>query len=93
MTHEEIMEKLTEIFREVFDDETLCICDRTTADDIDDWDSLEHINLVEAVEQEFGVKFRMQEVSGMKNVGEMAEIVRSRISDQPQKKKHGLFRK
>ncbi len=93
MTHEEIMEKLTEIFRDVFDDEEICLSDDTTANDIDGWESLEHINLVEAVEHEFGMKFRMQEVSGMKNVGEMARIVRSRITDTPEKKKRGLFRR
>ena len=47
----------------------------TTADDIDDWDSLSHITLMSAVEEEFGVKFTMGEVSGMENVGEMAEII------------------
>lgn len=79
MTQDEIMEKLNEIFREVFDDASLKITEKTTANDVEDWDSLEHINLIEAVEQTFGMKFRMQEVSGMKNVGEMAEIIRTRI--------------
>lgn len=92
MTHEEVMAKLTEIFRDVFDDNRIVIDDNTTADDIDDWDSLEHINLVEAVENEFGMKFKMQEVSGMKNVGEMAEIVCSRSTGVKKKKKRGLFR-
>lgn len=79
MTQDEIMEKLNEIFREVFDDASLKITEKTTANDVEDWDSLEHINLIEAVEQTFGMKFRMQEVSGMKNVGEMAEIIRTRL--------------
>ncbi len=92
MTHEEVMAKLTEVFRDVFDDNRIVIHDNTTADDIDDWDSLEHINLVEAVENEFGMKFKMQEVSGMKNVGEMAEIVRSRSTGVKKKKKRGFFR-
>lgn len=93
MMHEEVMERLTDIFRDVFDDETICINEMTTADDIDDWDSLEHINLMEAVEQEFGVKFRMQEVSGMKNVGEMADIICERIAGDSKQKKRGLFRR
>ena len=50
----------------------------TTADDIDDWDSLEHITLISAVEQEFRMKFKMGEISGMRNVGEMAEIIAER---------------
>lgn len=91
MTHEEIMAKLNEIFQDVFDDDSLVIKDQTTANDIDDWDSLEHINLIEAVEKEFGIKFRMQEVSSMKNVGEMAEIVSERATGEPKKKKRGFF--
>lgn len=91
MTHEEIMAKLNEIFQDVFDDDSLVITDQTTANDIDDWDSLEHINLIEAVEKEFGMKFRMQEVSSMKNVGEMAEIVAARTTGEPKKKKRGFF--
>lgn len=90
MTQEEIMAKLNEIFQDVFDDEAIIVTEKTTANDIDDWDSIEHINLIEAVEQEFHMQFRMQEVSGMKNVGEMAEIIASRITAK--KKKRGLFR-
>ena len=55
------------------------VTDETTADDIEDWDSLAHINLVAAVEARFGVKFHMGEVVSMKNVGEMADILLSRI--------------
>ena len=78
MTHEEIMQKLNAIFQDIFDDDSIVVTESTTADDIDEWDSLEHINLVDTVEKEFGMKFRMQEVSGMKNVGEMAEIIAQR---------------
>lgn len=78
MNKNEIMERLNEVFRDVFDDKRLVVDEYTTADDIEDWDSLEHINLIAAVEQEFKMKFKMKEVSGMKNVGEMAEIVRER---------------
>ena len=81
MTHEAIMEKLNEIFQDIFDDDTLVITENTTANDIEDWDSLEHINLVSAVEKAFGMKFRMQEVSGMKNVGEMADIIAARAEE------------
>ena len=78
MTAAEIMPRLTAVFRDVFDDDSIVITPRTTADDIDDWDSIEHITLIGAVEDEFGVKFRMGEVSGMKNVGEMIEIIAQR---------------
>ena len=56
-----------------------------------EWDSLEHINLIDAVEQEFHMQFQMKEVSGMKNVGEMADIVANRATEKP--KKRGLFRR
>ena len=55
--------------------------EETTADDIEDWDSLEHINLIAAVEQEFGIKFSMGQVVAMKNVGEMADIIMGQIKD------------
>ncbi len=78
MTMEKIYERLNTLFRDFFDDEDIEIDEDTTADDIDDWDSLNHITLMSAVEQEFGVRFTMGEVSGMKNVGEMAEIIKAR---------------
>ena len=80
MSREEVFEKLNEVFRDVFDDDEITVTDTTTADDIEDWDSLEHINLLAAVEQEFGMKFNMGQVVSMKNVGEMADIILSQIS-------------
>lgn len=79
MTREAIYEKLNEVFQDIFDDETITVCDATTADDIEDWDSLEHINLVVAVEKKFGIKFNMGEVNEFKNVGEMVDIIEKRI--------------
>ena len=75
MTRAEIYERLTAVFRDVFDDESLVIGDETTADDIDDWDSLTHISLLTAVEEEFDVRFDMKAVHGLKNVGEMADLI------------------
>lgn len=79
MEKEKIYEKLNLVFRDVFDDDSIIVNEETTADDIDDWDSLEHINLVVAVEKEFGMKFSMGEVTTMKNVGDMVEIISERI--------------
>ncbi len=73
--NEEIYERLNKVFRDIFDDESIVVKPETTANDIEDWDSLEHINLVVAVEQEFGIKFNMNEVTTMKNVGEMVDII------------------
>ncbi len=80
MTDEKIYRRLEKIFMEVFDLDDVDIDAETTADDIDEWDSLEHINLIEAVEDEFGMKFKMGEVSTMKNVGEMVGIIKSRMT-------------
>ncbi len=79
MTREEVFEGLNEVFQDVFDDESIIVTDETTSADIEDWDSLEHINLIVAVEEKFGMKFNMGEVTSMKNVGEMADIILSRI--------------
>ena len=79
MTREEVYETLNGVFQDVFDDESIEVHDETTSDDIEDWDSLEHINLIAAVEQEFGVKFNMGQVVSMKNVGEMVDSILSQI--------------
>ena len=79
MTREEVYENLNEVFQDVFDDEEITVNDTTTAADIDDWDSLEHINLVVAVEKKFKIKFNMGEASSFKNVGEMVDIILKRV--------------
>lgn len=78
MSREEVFKRLNQIFQDVFDDESIAVQDTTTADDIEDWDSLEHINLVVAIEKEFEIKFNMGDVSKMKNVGEMADLILQR---------------
>jgi len=80
MTRETVYVKLNEVFQDVFDDDSITVNAETTADDIEDWDSLEHINLVSAVEKTFGVKFTMAQVVGMKNVGEMVDVILAAIS-------------
>ncbi|MCI8416141.1 MAG: acyl carrier protein [Lachnospiraceae bacterium] len=79
MTREEIFSGLNQVFQDVFDDEEIQVTEDTTAEDIEDWDSLEHINLIVAVERHFGMKFTMGEVTGMKNVGAMADIIGERV--------------
>ena len=75
MTRAEVYETLNQVFQEVFDDDGIQVNDDTTAADIDGWDSLTHINLIDAVEDEFDVRFDMNDVVGMKNVGEMVDII------------------
>ena len=78
MDMKEIFSRLDKVFRDVFDDDTITVNPKTTANDIEDWDSLEHITLISAVEREFKMKFRMGEIASMKNVGEMAQIIAKR---------------
>lgn len=82
MSREEIYKELDEVFQDVFDDEDIHVEDSTTADDIEDWDSLEHINLVVAIENKFGIKFNMNEVTSLKNVGEMVDIIVERTKNE-----------
>ena len=79
MTEAEVFERLNKVFCKVFDDKSIQLTRATTAKDIEDWDSIEHITLIGAVEKEFKMRFQMKEVSSMKNVGEMVDIIRSRI--------------
>ena len=78
MSRQEIFEKLNEIFSDVFDEE-ITVTPETTADDIEDWDSLTHITLISEVEDAFDIKFAMKDVLGMKNVGEMADIIEKNV--------------
>ncbi|MCR5789845.1 MAG: acyl carrier protein [Lachnospiraceae bacterium] len=79
MEREEIMEKVTEIFRDVFDDEELVITDSTNSDDIEDWDSLEHISLIVSMEKEFSLKFDIKQVNQLENVGQMVDLIREML--------------
>lgn len=82
MNRNSIQNKVTEIFHQVFDDEDLVITDSTCAQDIEDWDSLEQINLLIAMEKEFHVKFHIREVNHLKNVGEMIDLIERKLSEK-----------
>jgi len=75
MSRVEILEKVTVIFRDLFDDDRLDIDDTTSAEDIEEWDSLMHINLITAVQSEFNIRFSMDDIYKMKNVGAMIDII------------------
>ena len=79
MTRNDIFKNLNEVFCDVFDDDNIKINDNTTSKDIEDWDSLEHINLIVEEKKKFGMKFNMGEVTTMKNVGAMVDIIENRI--------------
>lgn len=75
MTKEEIRQSLIEVFREVFDNDTLVLQDETSADDIEEWDSYMHINIVVATEMRFGIKFQTTEIEALRNVGEFVDLI------------------
>ena len=78
MMNSEIYQRLTDIFHDVFDDESLVLTPELTANDVDEWDSLSHIRLVLGVEKAFSMKFNASEVARLKNVGEFVELIRSK---------------
>lgn len=67
--------KLTQVFHDVFDDDTIVVHPQLTADDVDEWDSLTHIRLVIAVEKAFGLKFSAAEVEQLRNVGDLVTLI------------------
>ncbi len=79
MTREEALAKVTEIIREVFDDEDIVVTENTVANDVDGWDSLMHITLIGTIEDEFDIKFAMKDVVGMQNVGQMLDLILEQV--------------
>lgn len=79
MSKKEILSKVNEIFVDAFDNEDLVIGFETTASDIEGWDSIMQVNLIEMIEDEFHIRFSMEEVVDMADVGAMIDIIISRI--------------
>lgn len=75
MQRTEIYDKLTDIFRDTFDDPELVLGPQLTADDVDGWDSLYHIRLMLTVQEAFSIKFSALEISNLKNVGDLANLI------------------
>jgi len=80
MTREEILNGVQEIFRDVFDEEDLIVEESSNSDTIEDWDSLNHINLVSAIEMEFGIRFALGELTALKNVGDMIDLMLKKLA-------------
>ena len=79
MSREEVLSQLQDIIRDVFDDDSIEVTADTVASDVDGWDSLMHITLIGTVEDEFDIKFAMKDIVGMKNVGQMADLILEQI--------------
>lgn len=80
MERNEVLDRVQEVFRDVLDDEEIVLTEQTTADDVDDWDSLSHIQLIVAVEKAFHVKFTSKEILSWKNVGELVDSILTRTA-------------
>jgi len=74
------LDNLEPVFREVFDDGSIILSRETTADDIEEWDSLTHMNLVIALELKFKIKFALGELQKLKNVGEMLDMINRKLT-------------
>jgi len=77
----DILEKLQPIFQDIFEDDELLITAESNAATVEDWDSLAHITLIFAIEQEFEIKFALGELEAMKNVGDMVELMQKKLSE------------
>ncbi len=83
MTNADILAGLTEIFHEILDDDSITLTTDTTADDVDGWDSFNHINILVAAESRFHVKFRTAEIEELKNVGDFVQLIAQKMADAP----------
>lgn len=79
MTRVEIMEKIQGICKDVFEDEAVVITEETTAADVDGWDSLTHLSLMNELEEVFDVEFMLDEVIGAAKIGDLVDIIEQRI--------------
>lgn len=79
MERNEVIKKLTPIFREVFSEPNLEIRDEMTAADVENWDSLTHMLMITKVEDELGIKFKLKELNRLKKVGDLISIVESKL--------------
>jgi acyl carrier protein len=82
MDQPEIDAQLTQIFRDIFDDDALTLHTDMTAADVPEWDSFNHINLIVATEAKFGVKFQTAEIESLKNVGHFEELIAKKLAAQ-----------
>ena len=80
MQREDILKKVNEVFKDIFDDESIVVTDETTANDIEEWDSLTHINLIASIEDTFKIKFSLADVVSFKKVGDMIDKIDEKLS-------------
>jgi acyl carrier protein len=76
----DLLPEVQEIFRDIFDDESLVITAESNASTVEDWDSLAHVNLVTAIEKKYKIKFALAELQELKNVGDMIELIEKKLA-------------
>lgn len=79
MIRNEIIEKLTKIFHEVFNDSSIVLSDDMTAKDVENWDSLTHMLMITKVEEELGIKFKLKELNKLKQVGDLINTIETKL--------------
>jgi acyl carrier protein len=79
VSREEILLQVTEIMRDVFDEDDLEVGLNTSAEDVEEWDSLSHVRLIVAIERKFGFKFANSEIEGLKNVGDLVKVIATKV--------------
>ena len=79
MIREEALNTVQDIFRDIFDDPSLEIKDSTSAEEIEDWDSMNHLNLVSAIEKKFSIRFALGELQTLNNVGAMIDLMMQKL--------------
>lgn len=80
MDKNEILARVQDIFRDILDEESILLTSETTANDVDEWDSLSHIQLIVAIEKSFKIKFSSREILSWTNVGEMVDNINSKLA-------------
>ena len=79
MERSEILAKVEEIFREELELDNLVLTDETTADDVEEWDSLSHVQLVAAMEEAFGIEFKSREILSWENIGDLIDSIEKKV--------------
>ncbi len=80
MQKEELLLQIQDIFRDILDDEEIVLTETSTADNVEGWDSLTHIQLIVAIEKKFKIKFTSKEILSWKNVGELVDSLASKLA-------------
>jgi acyl carrier protein len=78
LSRDEILNQITDIMRDVFDEDDLEVSEETSAEDVEEWDSLSHVRLIVAIERKFGFKFKNSEIESLKNVGDLVNMVETK---------------